>query len=302
MSSSKRELAVASKSSELILSSVQGDQPSVSVAHLKKMQFKSQLISMGGVLGGVFSAVGGLLGVAMLTSPYAATIESLSVVGVSSIVMTTSIVGIRRGLFLYDIAAVVETKESKHVKQLLYKNFGRSGGITPQIVHDSTLKSTKWVHNNELFSVNFDSETNIYSFDRRDYFEGAEEAASGMDFENELKPVFLKLKATDAGEQVEVLVKSLLRSVSQLVRTPLNVETKHEVKRLLVDANELIDISDNLAVFDESAAEAKLVTGLKPLIAEATSLVENERKAVEQRFDSYAGYVEARSNELSPAN
>lgn len=299
MSSSKKELAIASKSNELILSPVEGDYPSVNVSQLENMKSKSTLISVAGILGGVFSAMAGFLSVATMTSPYGVTIESLSVAGVSAVVLAPSIFAIRRGFFLHDVADAVETKESGHVKQLLYKNFGRSGGITPQIVHNSTLKSTKWVHNNELFSVSFDRETDTYSFDRRDYFEGVEGTNPEIGFEAELKPMFLKLKATDAGEEVEALVKSLLGSVSQLVRTPLSVEAKHEVKRLLVDANELAAIGDNLAVFDEGAAEAKLLAGLRPLIAEAEALVANERKAVEQRFDSYAGYVEDRSKELS---
>lgn len=302
MSSSKKKLAVDSKSNELILSPIEGDQPTVSVSQLEKIQSKSTFISTGGTLGAVFSSMAVILSVAMMTSPYATAIEALSVAGTSGIVFASSIFAIRRGYFLHEVAAAVKLKESDHVKRLLYKSFGRSGGITPQIVHNSTLKSTKWVHNNELFSVNFDEEANTYSFDRRDYFDGVGDANPEIGFENELKPMFLKLKATDAGEQVEALVKSLLGSVSQLVQAPLSVESKYEVKRLLVDANELIEISGNLSVFDESAAEARLVAGLKPLIAEAATLVDDERRAVEQRFDSYAGYVEARSNELSPSS
>lgn len=185
--------------------------------------------------------------------------------------------------------------EEQRVKELLYANFGRSAGITPEIITSCCLRSHSWVHNNESFIVTFDDDTALYSFERRDFFAGMSDASPLNSFQEELKPFFLKLKATDVVGEPAELLKELIGSVSQLVQSELDVEQKHEVKRLVVDASELVRISSDLAVYDETAAQTKLAEGLRPLTADATALTTEKRELISRQLDSYNNYVEVRS-------
>ena len=292
MSSDKKEVSLSEPiKSEFLVVSPTENEAAVASKKIFKLRKRVEVFMAGGILGIALSWVPSIVSLITISDSLFNTIFFVA----SLSVPVSSIFGLFHASRLRKLYTTLEEIESDRVKQLLYKNFGRSGGITPEIVARTVLNGHKWVHNNERFIVTFDDDTNTYSFDREDYFAGMVTGEPELSFQTELKPLFLKLKAAEFGSESSALVKGLLGSVSQLIQTPLQIEAQHEVKRILVDAEKLVDLSSELAVFDVEAAESKLSVGLQPLVSETEGLVAHERQSVERRLDSYTSYVQERS-------
>lgn len=286
-----KNTGVSAQMSVLSTELVPSNRTVIDLPAFRKQEGKANSFFYGCFSGYTVSGLSAIVGAACLADAFA--VGPFLIVGSGVSFLSAIVCGKASSIFAKPILAA-QKAETANLKRMLLANFGRNAGITEAIVTRCVMKNHQWTYNDEIFTVRFDEASGEYSFSRQDFF-GVEAPEVSDAFLAELKPLMLKLKAADFSGESAALMRGMVSVVSQLVQSDLDVEQKHEVKRLVVDAGELLRISSDLAVFDELAAEAKLAEGLRALSADATVLAAEKRDVIARQLDSYNSYVGARS-------
>lgn len=189
------------------------------------------------------------------------------------------------------------TKRSVFQKYLLNEIFGKAAKAPAFAPNSSTKYSGSWNNDSETFHFSFDRYRDEYTLTRKDLLPQLPAGVKRLSDEaaRALEATSADLQAANLSTEAKSLIENLVASVSRVAETELSVESRHEVDRILKDADQLVQMSEKLASYNPTKADERLIEGLTILQSDIDVLAESEEESLEQQMGSYTSYLHERS-------